>query len=1089
MSFIIFDGNTYTFGATVSANPGTGTTSYVFTSLIPGSTYGFIIWAFNGFGSSPITGPVTKVTLTDEFREEIVVYSWVYPGIDFSDEVVYDFTVQNYSNKIVPSQPFISGATNQFGPNQYFVDGSTGTVTTGFTAPDGSTTATQVVKPTNFSYRLTQLTSGPFTFPYPTWDSLKDPTGATHYFSFWQNTSLGNTTNFAVFIQGRRAVAPYNNFTTFTTRQIYPSVGATSDTFPGASIVYPSGNCGWVRFVFETVAKDSLTDFRDVSPAFFRPSAGGTFYVWGVQLERGNTFPQSRYDAGISDYKPNIMISGLTFRDIENVSIQNSGITVWDNNPDWVSTWNTNNGFTYFWPNINMNSGYFPGAGQRYNEWLVPGSTLNAWLNRTLEYLKKLPEKHRAIRANQLENISGLALLHYDDAITSQGYNVSGTTFEYYDSNYTKLFSATGYVGGIWPSAGISAGQSLYEIFAQAFAATGATLSYIIYDQEGFVYDGDDFELSNANAGRTAALIVENDPRYLQTWNGITALGQFMSGLGATLSKATGANYSDLNLLSWSRCMSYHFAKSYELITQPLRNRFPNILIGNYDAFDYTGPWYLAPKDLNGNNVPGGRSLPDFGSPYLYGQIQNIYSSKISATDPSNLDGFYARNRLINSDIVGITGLKTSGGSGSYPILGVTSPFGNYEVSLFTENTSNSNHRFEPGQYNGQGYSIWKTGGGDTQSYVFSIYLKRPEVNAHRYVTLLNYVEAGSGFSPFSRNIYNVTFDLLTGTTTQAFVSTLGCGYTSPFRSHGIQHSGNSWYRCWISDAGITYWNNYYVLNTVSSSNSPTPSAANGPSYTGNGISGFYAWGAQFETGTTPSELERKLPSFTRIGDLNQAWASFIWCMQYVRSHRNTTPTVPFIPWIANVSWAGQEWGAVDANGNVVGTRPEVGFADVTLGYNPRQGHTYTYSAGNSAYWYEMVRHTMLHGTKAISQWGGFLYTDDRYPTYRNYLQNGNCAWYYEIKELNDTVKEVNNIIGGYTLTTADTSRPSWTGKYLASGSPGPKGTTWWWRVTVNPQNKIVVNGTTLDGASGPYGTWVSTTGPTLAHVPISILS
>jgi hypothetical protein len=329
---------------------------------------------------------------------------------------------------------------------------------------------------------------------------------------------------------------------------------------------------------------------------------------------------------------------------------------------------------------------------------------------------------------------------------------------------------------------------------------------------------------------------------------------------------------------------------------------------------------------------------------------------------------------------------------------------------------------------------------------------------------------------------------LLNGTTTQAFSNPFGCGYTSAFVSHGITNAGNSWYRCWISDAGVTI-GNYVVRTQINSSNSPTPSSGIGPSYTGNGLSGFYAWGVQMELGTLPSAYERRMPGFTFVSQLDIAWISFVRSMQYVRDHKRNSD-VPQMPWIADINYQARGYGITAAT-------PGVGYANANVGYNPRTGNTYTQRGGNSAYYYEMIRHAMLHGTKGFNLWpGGGLYGDVRtgigsnqYIQTYNYILNGDCGWYYDLKNLNTTIKEVNDLLGGFTLTAGNVSRPSWIAPYEASGAPGKKGTTWWWRVTVNPQNKIVVNGTTLDGASGPYGTWVSTTGPTLAYVPISILS
>jgi|688.fasta_scaffold25499_10 hypothetical protein len=83
MSSIYFDGNTYTFGATVSANIGTGTTSYVFGGLTSGFSFGFIIRSFNSFGFSNLVGPILRSTPLEiasfdvnQFGEDAFVLNW-----------------------------------------------------------------------------------------------------------------------------------------------------------------------------------------------------------------------------------------------------------------------------------------------------------------------------------------------------------------------------------------------------------------------------------------------------------------------------------------------------------------------------------------------------------------------------------------------------------------------------------------------------------------------------------------------------------------------------------------------------------------------------------------------------------------------------------------------------------------------------------------------------------------------------------------------------------------------------------------------------------------------------------------------------
>jgi hypothetical protein len=1017
---------------------------------------------------------------------------WSYPGIDVGNMVVvYDYAVKNRTNFISPSQPNLDGSTNQFGPSTF----GTTVVTPGFTAPDGSTSASEFRTTSSMDFRPRYLGGylGPDTRnygegPHPT----PVGSGPTCYFSFWQNTSVGTTGGkgnriFAISDRGLGTFEVYNG------RQIYPTLGTayTSIVYPGFLIDYPQGSCGWVRFVFELGAPTGGS-WASWDVGFINESGGGkTFYFWGWQFEFGTTFPQSRYDAGIADYKPNILSSGNTYTGAPDYAIVTSGVTVWNSNPEWVGQWGESNGMTYLAPNIpEICIWYGTTASPGPRSWspkelLFSGVTKTQIWNKAVNYLKAFPENKRAIRMQPIEASGLMIFSNYNDALTGSGYTSAGKSFTYRDSDYNIITSVTGYVGNLWPVEGISAAQRAYNEFFKALAITGATIAYASFDVEpGNPWgDLDDTQFES---------LVAQDPRWQQTWNGVTSFAQMMADIDARMpfrSRFLPGN-PRFDGLKWGRVSGEQNAKAYELAFAPAWNYFPKMQIGNYENFFSSELVQFGPNSLNGPVSPGERIIGkvgnQFAAPLLYGEIGIITNERISGNDPSFFDNQYDRNLYINSDGIGITGLKLQAGTGTYPVSGVTSPFGNYSIGLFTENATNDLHMiYAGGGYDGGQATLESMG--NTQAYVFSTYLKRPNTNAHRYVTLVFRVVPTTGVPVYSENRYAVTYDLLNGTTTQAFYSIFGCGYTSAFVSHGITHAGNSWYRCWISDAGVTI-GNYAVRTQINGSNSPTPSSGIGPSYTGNGLSGFYAWGVQMELGTLPSAYERRMPGFTFVSQLDLAWISFVRSMQQVRTHKRNSD-VPQMPWIADINYQARGTGITAAT-------PGVGYANANVGYNPRTGNTYTQRGGNSAYYYEMIRHAMLHGTKGFNLWpGGGLYGDVRtgigsnqYIQTYNYILNGDCGWYYDLKNLNTTIKEVNDLLGGFTLTAGNVSRPSWVAPYEVSGAPGPKGTTWWWRVTVNPQNKIVVNGTTLDGASGPYGTWVSTTGPTLAHVPITIL-
>ena len=136
------------------------------------------------------------------------------------------------------------------------------------------------------------------------------------------------------------------------------------------------------------------------------------------------------------------------------------------------------------------------------------------------------------------------------------------------------------------------------------------------------------------------------------------------------------------------------------------------------------------------------------------------------------------------------------------------------------------------GQHRIHGYSgTWTTVSGTT--YVFSVYLK---ANGR---TKVNLAAGGLGGSATS------TFDLLLETAT-------GSGT--------ITSVGNGWYRCAITGTSPSGG----LLNPIIQAND-----GSGISYQGDGTSGIYVWGAQFEQGSFPtSYIPTNGATATRSADL-----------------------------------------------------------------------------------------------------------------------------------------------------------------------------------------------------------------------------
>ena len=135
-----------------------------------------------------------------------------------------------------------------------------------------------------------------------------------------------------------------------------------------------------------------------------------------------------------------------------------------------------------------------------------------------------------------------------------------------------------------------------------------------------------------------------------------------------------------------------------------------------------------------------------------------------------------------------------------------TAPDGTLTAELLTENSANGVHR---------AYDALTLA---TVSHTSSIYAK---ANGRSWIYVRT--DTATGIQAF--------FNISTGV-----VGTVGSGITA-----SIQNVGNGWYRCSITLIPIA--SNNLLVGLASSDNTP--------SYTGDGTSGAYIWGAQLEVGST----------------------------------------------------------------------------------------------------------------------------------------------------------------------------------------------------------------------------------------------
>jgi hypothetical protein len=865
-------------------------------------------------------------------------------------------------------------------------------------------------------------------------------------------------------------------------QQIAPVLGSTS--YSTLNIGHSASATGWQKYVFRFWGS-----YYTVGALLYLfqttiGSVGQTYDIWGIQLDTGS-------GDGPKDYMPNIEGATLTTGSLYYDPFNAYGPTgmYYDASVEKVVTNSISKGYSYYWPLIDMRTGRYPGFYTRYLSSEVDYTPAGIFANglndpvtkRWEDILKGVPKNKRAIRFTPID--SNLLFENYEDAKTSASVSTPGVLNYYRGNTFNSIQENIFRVGAMWPYKGLCAYKDLFKIFINRFANSGATIDYLAWDNEYTPFETMSF------AGTTNGYLVLGDTRYTQPWQGLTSRADFFAQANGNCWATVPMSqiYSNRDALIWERIAGYYMQHGMSLAHRDiLAEKYPNITESNYAMYYGEG----GPGGVTLTGSPNDQIIGNAASPVLYGTYGSLRNGSVQSLDPTrdngaaftwdnpnNLGDSEEFNLRTNNPPLGFVD-GTWGLNGATLTRGITyenAPFTSRTPTLLKETSGFGSHLLREDSYTR--YL------GATESGVFSCYLKKPNTNGHTYAALC--------FDSNFTDRYTVAFDLINGTTTAGITG--GTGFIGI--NTGITHVGNSWYRAWVGvknnrTSTSTVFPSIYLLNGPTLS-SPTPQ------FTASGTNGILVWGAQYERNVSgftnnPANYGARGASRT-MSSFKGWWLAFLLNMQSVRDAKRarygTPQDVPLTPWISN---PGSPLLEDPSQYNVTSERPVVGWADVIKGYNPQYGITYTVDGGNSAYYKEMVIQTSLHGVKSFFMWNSSaLFSDVRtgVENYSAYFAAGLTSHEREISFVNGALAEVNDRIRGFTMTTADVSRLSWVAPYVASGAPGPSGITWWWRITVNPEYNIVVDGITLNGASGPWGTWVSTTGPTLANIPISILS
>jgi hypothetical protein len=236
-------------------------------------------------------------------------------------------------------------------------------------------------------------------------------------------------------------------------------------------------------------------------------------------------------------------------------------------------------------------------------------------------------------------------------------------------------------------------------------------------------------------------------------------------------------------------------------------------------------------------------------------------------------------NLLLNSQLFSgwtVVGLNAFGSGSS--TTAIASPDGTVTGNFLQENSSASRHFV----------TRTVTGASSSTVYTFSAFVK---FASRRYVVLA----IGSSLSGTTNASYSLVFDVQNG----VFVSATNTTGTPSATAYSITNFGNGWYRVNVTmQSGAS---DNVVFGSLALSDSATPSyVGEVPSYTGNGTSGSYFWGAQLEAGsfatsyypTVASQVTRNADVATMSGTNFSSWynqpeGTIVWSGDFAVNNSN----------------------------------------------------------------------------------------------------------------------------------------------------------------------------------------------------------
>lgn len=737
-------------------------------------------------------------------------------------------------------------------------------------------------------------------------------------------------------------------------------------------------------------------------------------------------------------------------------------------------------GSTYVFPFFEIPDRFFPGDPAFYK---TIEHSRNTWEG--IETFKLFGPNKRASQPVTFNTNKPYEFLS-DRLGTTYFYN-RGIAENYYNSDWSLTTGITGKTPNPWGLCGACAINNLWDKICSAIQSAGISLDYVILDREGSALNS--YMMVNF-FGLAGAINVLENPKYSESFQGLSSWKYYFEIAGGTSFNINDTNLfqlppNDVLTKPWDYANDKYDALLFNNSHyNPIKKYFPNVSMSNYgnyasDGFTANNTNVYIPNlgEAIGNasssfNYPTLQNNGLDGNPVQWISVDNPNSSEILATDPDQLPSALRKS-------------STLLGGGWAPFKKAIQ-----QVRMARRNSPELPHHPWIGAVNMFGEvsainTVWTIGSSNQSDYdvIKNSWYKQNISNIIKGITSPNGIT--NAYSVILGNT-GTTFSLdyfLYGTTpgatyTFSYYIDLSKGFTTPY------FKLQNWKKYFSTDQageGLTF-TQILPINA-------------GPFFkerligftTGN--SGWTKVAFQFKGITNPYLA---LSSLYGTFSNNYGHTAHLWNPSLEIEYSNgSTASIG----ITSYDAFRYEYSAM---------YPPIAWCDSIKGYNPHLRHYFSRRGGNSAYYYETLRHFLLLGSKTIPFFNPDIYIDrtnsiipnpsldESYNAYLSTaLQYFNSSGYDKsrtiqyYKDFDNCVSEVNTMLGGFTLTTANFGWENWLGKYFSSGAPIKGNTSWLWRITSLPGYTLYVNGETLS-AREKVGTWVTTNSSSLSGVTIS---